>query len=127
LTSDHKPLSEAEQQRMEAADPNVTVSQDGYIYGELAVARALGSHHLKSDPSKAAFTHTPDMHQVRGGPGPACGLLLLLWWAWLRRGMAHSPATRSTSSALPVGPCVRACSFTMPPCICLAAAGAAQP
>lgn len=61
LTDDHKPISATEQARMAAADPGVIITPDGYVYGELAVARALGSHHLKSDPSKAAFTHTPDM------------------------------------------------------------------
>jgi serine/threonine protein phosphatase PrpC len=41
------------------------VSADGYLYGELAVARALGSQHLKRDPTKAGFTHTPDIFTVQ--------------------------------------------------------------
>jgi serine/threonine protein phosphatase PrpC len=41
------------------------VSSDGYLYGELAVARAIGSQHLKRDPTKRAFTHHPDIHSVQ--------------------------------------------------------------
>jgi serine/threonine protein phosphatase PrpC len=40
------------------------VTSDGYLYGELAVARAIGSQHLKLDPTKRAFTHMPDIHTV---------------------------------------------------------------
>jgi len=41
------------------------ITSDGYLYGELAVARALGSQHLKRDPTKRAFTHVPDIFGVR--------------------------------------------------------------
>ncbi|KAI8474079.1 MAG: phosphatase 2C-like domain-containing protein [Monoraphidium minutum] len=41
------------------------VSSDGYLYGELAVARAIGSQHLKRDPTKRAFTHVPDIHSIQ--------------------------------------------------------------
>ncbi len=46
-----------------ASSPVVT--SDGYLYGELAVARGLGSQHLKRDPTKRAFTHVPDIFSVQ--------------------------------------------------------------
>ncbi len=61
LTSDHKPQSEAERARIEAADPGAWISGDGYLYDELAVSRAVGSQHLKLDPSKRALTHVPEV------------------------------------------------------------------
>lgn len=34
-------------------------------YGELAVARAIGSAHIKRDPSKRALIPTPEVHSVQ--------------------------------------------------------------
>jgi hypothetical protein len=36
-----------------------------YRYGELAVARAIGSAHIKRDPSKRALIPTPEVHSVQ--------------------------------------------------------------
>jgi serine/threonine protein phosphatase PrpC len=52
LTQDHKPSSEAERERIHAADPSAQVSSDGYMYGELGVSRGMGSAHIKGDPTK---------------------------------------------------------------------------
>lgn len=65
LTRDHKPACSLEQQRIEADDPAAEISCDGYMYGELAVARAIGSAHLKCDPSKRALIPTPDLISVQ--------------------------------------------------------------
>jgi protein phosphatase 2C family protein 2/3 len=65
LTRDHKPQCEEEARRIAEADPDAHITADGYIYGELAVARGIGSQHLKLDPSKRAFTFQPEMHTVR--------------------------------------------------------------
>lgn len=65
LTSDHKPLCRYERARIEAVHPGAMVTPDGYMYGELAVARGLGSAHLKRDPSKKAFTHVPDVSSIQ--------------------------------------------------------------
>lgn len=65
LTRDHKPACSLEQQRIEADDPAAEISCDGYMYGELAVARAIGSAHLKRDPSKRALIPTPDLISVQ--------------------------------------------------------------
>jgi protein phosphatase 1L len=53
LTTDHKPLESGERQRLEQAGANI--SCDGYICGEIAVARALGSPHLKKNPRYRDF------------------------------------------------------------------------
>lgn len=65
LTRDHKPACSVEQQRIEADDPAAEITCDGYMYGELAVARAIGSAHLKRDPSKRALIPTPDLISVQ--------------------------------------------------------------
>jgi serine/threonine protein phosphatase PrpC len=36
-----------------------------FRYGELAVARAIGSAHIKRDPSKRALIPTPEVHSVQ--------------------------------------------------------------
>jgi serine/threonine protein phosphatase PrpC len=65
LTRDHKPACLQEQQRIEKDDPAADISCDGYMYGELGVARAIGSQHLKRDPSKRALIPTPDLISVQ--------------------------------------------------------------
>ena len=64
VTRDHKPLCAQEKERIAQADPMAVITSDGYMYGELAVARGIGSQHLKLDPSKRAFTFEPEMHTV---------------------------------------------------------------
>lgn len=61
LTRDHKPSCTIEQARIAAADPDATITSDGYLYGDLAVGRALGSPLLKRDASKRALVATPEM------------------------------------------------------------------
>jgi serine/threonine protein phosphatase PrpC len=68
LTADHKPSSPSEADRIHAADPTATVTADGYLYGELAVSRALGSAHLKADPTKRAFVAAPEVTSLQLGP-----------------------------------------------------------
>ncbi|KAF8057765.1 Nek1 [Scenedesmus sp. PABB004] len=65
LTRDHKPACSLEAARIEADDPAADISCDGYMYGELAVARAIGSAHIKRDPSKRALIPTPDLLSVQ--------------------------------------------------------------
>ncbi|WIA11275.1 hypothetical protein OEZ85_011399 [Tetradesmus obliquus] len=65
LTRDHKPACSLEQRRITEADPQADISTDGYMYGELAVARAIGSAHIKRDPSKRALIPTPEVHSVQ--------------------------------------------------------------
>eukprot|EP00879_Flechtneria_rotunda_P002827 GHRR01003040.1.p1 GENE.GHRR01003040.1~~GHRR01003040.1.p1 ORF type:complete len:500 (+),score=140.47 GHRR01003040.1:154-1653(+) len=64
LTWDHKPACSYEQQRIQDDDPAAEISSDGYMYGELAVARAIGSAHLKRDPSKRALIPRPDLISI---------------------------------------------------------------
>jgi serine/threonine protein phosphatase PrpC len=68
LTADHTASSASEAERIHAADPNATVTADGYLYGELAVSRGLGSAHLKADPSKCAYVATPEVTSIQLGP-----------------------------------------------------------
>jgi serine/threonine protein phosphatase PrpC len=49
-------------------DPGADVSADGYMYGELAVARAIGSAAWKRDPSKRALIPTPDLVSIQLQP-----------------------------------------------------------
>lgn len=49
-------------------DPDADVSADGYMYGELAVARAIGSAAWKRDPSKRALIPTPDLVSIQLQP-----------------------------------------------------------
>lgn len=65
LTRDHKPACELEALRIKDDDPLAEITPDGYIYGELAVARAIGSAHLKRDPSKKALIATPEVVTVQ--------------------------------------------------------------
>ena len=65
LTRDHKPTCLQEQERIKNDHPEADVSSDGYMYGELGVARAIGSQHLKRDPSKRALVATPDLTTVQ--------------------------------------------------------------
>lgn len=44
------------------------MSADGYMYGELAVARAIGSAAWKRDPSKRALIPTPDLVSIQLQP-----------------------------------------------------------
>jgi protein phosphatase 1L len=67
LTADHTTSSASEAQRIQAADPTVIVTGDGYLYGELAVTRGLGSAHLKADPSKRAYVATPEVISLKLG------------------------------------------------------------
>jgi len=60
----HKPTCLQEQERINSDHPEAEVSGDGYLYGELGVARALGSQHLKRDPSKRALVATADLTTV---------------------------------------------------------------
>jgi serine/threonine protein phosphatase PrpC len=68
LTSDHTASSAPEAERIHAADPNATVTADGYLYGELAVSRGLGSAHLKADPSKRAYVAVPEVTSIHLSP-----------------------------------------------------------
>lgn len=65
LTHDHKPHCVLEKQRIAAMDPSADITDDGYMYGELAVARAIGSQHIKLDPSKKAFIYQPEVFEVQ--------------------------------------------------------------
>ena len=65
LTRDHKPSSEAERERIHAADPSAQVSSDGYMYGELGVSRGMGSAHIKADATKSAYTATPEVRSIQ--------------------------------------------------------------
>jgi serine/threonine protein phosphatase PrpC len=67
LTADHKASSPSEAQRIQAADPNASVTGDNYLYGELAVSRGLGSAHLKADTSKRAYVATPEVDSIQIG------------------------------------------------------------
>jgi protein phosphatase 2C family protein 2/3 len=69
LTRDHKPGCQQEQERIAQVDPEAVITADGYLYGELAVARGIGSQHLKLDPSKRGFTFEPEMHTVQLAQG----------------------------------------------------------
>lgn len=68
LTRDHKPGCPKEAARIEQDDPGADVSADGYMYGELAVARAIGSAAWKRDPSKRALIPTPDLVSIQLQP-----------------------------------------------------------
>jgi protein phosphatase 2C family protein 2/3 len=68
LTRDHKPLCRIEAARVAADDPAAEISSDGYIYGEFAVTRAIGSAHFKLDPSKRALIARPDLTTVQLAP-----------------------------------------------------------
>eukprot|EP00775_Hariotina_reticulata_P007448 gene7448-7658_t len=65
LTRDHKPTCLQEQERIKRDHPEAEISGDGYLYGELGVARALGSQHLKRDPSKRALVASADLFTVQ--------------------------------------------------------------
>jgi protein phosphatase 2C family protein 2/3 len=65
LTRDHTPTCSIEQQRIKADDPAADISADGYLYGELAVARDIGSAHLKRDPARRALVATADLTTVQ--------------------------------------------------------------
>lgn len=65
LTRDHKPGCEIEARRIRSDDPEAEISSDGYLYSELAVARAIGSAHLKRDPSKRALIATAETATVQ--------------------------------------------------------------
>jgi serine/threonine protein phosphatase PrpC len=65
LTQDHKPSSEAERERIHAADPSAQVSSDGYLYGELGVSRGMGSAHIKADPTKSAYIAAPELCSIQ--------------------------------------------------------------
>lgn len=49
-------------------DPQAEVTADGYMYGELAVARAIGSAAWKRDPSRRALIPTPDLVSIQLQP-----------------------------------------------------------
>jgi hypothetical protein len=49
-------------------DPSADISVDGYMYGELAVARAIGSAAWKRDPSKRALIPTPELVSIQLQP-----------------------------------------------------------
>lgn len=68
LTRDHKPGCQIEAARIEQDDPHADISGDGYMYGELAVARAIGSAAWKRDPSKRALIPTPDLVSIQLQP-----------------------------------------------------------
>lgn len=65
LTRDHKPVCEIEARRIRSDDPEAEITSDGYLYSELAVARAIGSAHLKRDPSKRALIATAEVTTVQ--------------------------------------------------------------
>jgi protein phosphatase 2C family protein 2/3 len=65
LTRDHKPACEIEAKRIMSDDPEAEITKDGYLYSELAVARAIGSAHLKRDPSKRALIATAEVATVQ--------------------------------------------------------------
>jgi protein phosphatase 1L len=69
LTADHTASSASEAERIYTADPSAIVTADGYLYGELAVSRGLGSAHLKADSSKRAYVATPEVTSIQLGPG----------------------------------------------------------
>jgi serine/threonine protein phosphatase PrpC len=98
LTADHKPSSPAEAERIRAADPNATITADGYLYGELGVSRGLGSAHLKADPSKRAFVATPVVTSVQLGSGDDF-VVLATDGLWDRVGSQDAVATASRSLA----------------------------
>lgn len=60
LTRDHKPGCSIEAARICLDDPNADISGDGYMYGEIAVARAIGSAAWKRDPTRRALIPTPE-------------------------------------------------------------------
>lgn len=61
LTRDHKPGCSIEAKRILSDDPDAHITSDGYLYGELAVARNIGSAHLKRDPSRKALIATAEV------------------------------------------------------------------
>lgn len=65
LTRDHKPGCEIEARRIRSDDPEAEITSDGYLYSELALARAIGSAHLKRDPSKRALIATAETATVQ--------------------------------------------------------------
>lgn len=65
LTRDHKPACAIEARRIRSDDPEAEITTDGYLYSELAVARAIGSAHLKRDPSKRALIATAEVATVQ--------------------------------------------------------------
>ena len=62
-------------------------------YGELAVARAIGSAHIKRDPSKRALIPTPEVHSVQLQAEDDFVVLSLLA---AQRHQATSPSMRIT-------------------------------
>lgn len=63
LTKDHKADTEEERARLTSAGWDV--SNDGYVFGELAVSRALGLGHYKADPStQGAILSEPELHYM---------------------------------------------------------------
>jgi serine/threonine protein phosphatase PrpC len=65
LTRDHKPACAIEAKRIMSDDPDAEITPDGYLYSELAVARAIGSAHLKRDPSRRALIATAETVTVQ--------------------------------------------------------------
>jgi serine/threonine protein phosphatase PrpC len=85
------------------------VSADGYLYGELAVARAIGSQHLKRDPTKRAFTFTPDIFAV--DLAREDDLLVLAsdgLWDKVENSEAVTAARRTMAREKDAGACARA-------------------
>lgn len=62
LTEDHKASNLEEGRRIR--DAGVHVSTDGYVFGEVAVSRAIGSQHLKLNPlMQGALISEPELHE----------------------------------------------------------------
>lgn len=98
LTRDHKPACRIEAARIEVDDPEADISPDGYIYGELAVARAIGSAAWKRDPSKRALIPTPELLSVQLQPEDDFVLLATDGlWDTLSNGEAVTVTRRSLS------------------------------
>jgi len=68
LTRDHKPTCPIELQRILSDDADATVSDDGYLYGDLGVARALGNPAHKANAKWAALSAVPELVSVELGP-----------------------------------------------------------